>query len=506
MMDYKKKSCKFAGKRKESADMIKINPYYRTDEDLNKAEEPFMSITRILERLYLDGVNGKKDVSYSFKNTYAVSCMRDFSEDLAKKQTTFVSRLNYLWGSLMHPNKQFSNSFDSYGVPYERYQGIIFGGVYYVLAKQKSVSVDHLDMLSSFVSAKAEALPYFNVYKEAAKPNVSEQSQDMTTLRKQFIRGLNSNPDIVGKVDWADVTIAFSRNVMIEIFWGVENDDVLKTVCKNIINTWNKLYEKKDPRCYDEGGTGKGIVPNLDPWKFGGLTKEPIGVFFSKLWVERNAKTAYRSFGGDTDSDPDKPKGEPTVSDEETMAKIRELEEKLQAKSKDFDAVKADYEQLLKQVQSNSVEKWVDCFDVFLHPSLNAKAIAEALAEIPSIQLPKNERSFWWVALMVLSEIKWAQESVSQKTILQWANLHFNIGWDWRNEQMFKFTIEKKYKVKHSSQWREMNNAQSGYYADLADTIRELFIKEIDGVVFDRKKFILPGKEKESPNGRVTKE
>lgn len=55
--------------------MIKINPYYRTDEDLNKAEEPFMSITYILERLYLDGVNGKKDVSYKFKNTYAVSCM-----------------------------------------------------------------------------------------------------------------------------------------------------------------------------------------------------------------------------------------------------------------------------------------------------------------------------------------------------------------------------------------------------------------------------------------------
>ena len=328
--------------------MIKINPYYRTDEDLNKAEEPFMSITRILERLYLDGVNGKKDVSYNFKNTYAVSCMRDFAEDLAKKQTTFVSRLNSLWGSLMHPNNQFSNSFDSYGVPYERYQGIIFGGVYYLLAKQKSVTAEHLDMLSSFVSAKAEALPYFNVYKEAAKANVSAQPQDMTTLRKQFIRRLNSNPDIVGKVDWADVTIAFSRSVMTEIFWGVENDDVLKTVCKNITNTWNKLYEKKDPRCYDEGVAGKGIVPNLDPWKFGGLTKEPIEVFFSRLWVERNAKTAYRSFGGDTDPDSVKPKGEPTVSDEETMAKIREQDEKLQAKSKEFDAVKAENEQLKK--------------------------------------------------------------------------------------------------------------------------------------------------------------
>lgn len=486
--------------------MIKISPYYRTEESLNKAEEPFKTITRILERLYLEGVNGKKDVSYSFKDIYAVSCMRDFAEDLAKKQTTFVSRLNYLWGSLMHPNKQFSNSFESYGVPYERYQGLIFGGVYYVLATQKSISVEHLDLLSSFVSAKAEALPYFNVYKEAAKPNASAiQPQDMDTLRKQFIRGINTNPDIVGKVDWADVTIAFNKSVMTEIFWGVENDDVLKAVCKTIINTWNKLYEKKDPRCYDEGTVGRGIMSGLDPWKFGGLSKEPIEVFFSKLWVERNAKTAYRSFGGDTDSDPDKLKGRLTVSDEETMAKLRELDEQLQAKNKAFDAMKADYEQLLNQVQSNSVEKWIDCFDMFLHPSLNAKAIAEALTGITSIQLPKNERSFWWVVLVVLSEIKWAQEGVSQKTILQWANLHFDIGWDWRNEQMFKFTIEKKYKVMDSSQWRKMDNAQSGYYTDLADTIKNLLVNEIEGVVFDRKKFILPGKEMESPNGRVTK-
>ena len=486
--------------------MIKISPYYRTEESLNKAEEPFKTITRILERLYLEGVNGKKDVSYSFKDIYAVSCMRDFAEDLAKKQTTFVSRLNYLWGSLIHPNKQFSNSFESYGVPYERYQGLIFGGVYYVLAKQKSVSVEHLDLLSSFVSAKAEALPYFNVYKEAAKPNATAiQPQDMDTLRKQFIRGINTNPDIVGKVDWADVTIAFSKSVMTEIFWGVENDDVLKAVCKNIINTWNKLYEKKDPRCYGEVVVGTGILSGLEPWKFGGMSKEPIEVFFSKLWVERNAKTAYRSLGGDTDSDPDKLKGGLTVSDEETMAKLRELDEQLQAKNKAFDAMKADYEQLLNQVQSNSVEKWIDCFDMFLHPSLNAKAIAEALAGITSIQLHKNERSFWWVVLVVLSEIKWAQEGVSQKTILQWANLHFDIGWDWRNEQMFKFTIEKKYKVMDSSQWRKMDNAQSGYYTDLADTIKNLLVNEIEGVVFDRKKFILPGKEMESPNGRVTK-
>ncbi len=363
--------------------MIKINPYYRTDEDLNKAEEPFMSITRILERLYLEGVNGKKDVSYNFKNTYAVSCMRDFAEDLAKKQTTFVSRLKYLWDSIMNPNKQFSNSFDSYGIPYERYQGIIFGGVYYVLAKQNLVSMEHLEMLSSFISSKAEAMPYFNVYKEAAKPNDSAiHQQNIDTLRKQFIRGLNANPDIVGKVDWADVTIAFSRSVMTEIFWGVENDDVLKAVCKNIINTWNKLYEKKDPRCYDEVVANKGIVPNLDPWKFGGLTKEPIEVFFSRLWVERNAKTAYRSFGGDTDSAPNKPKGNPTVSDEKATAKIRKLEVKLKAKSKEFDAMKAENEQLKKQlgeIQSKSREMTGEELEVEMLSELESLPILKML-------------------------------------------------------------------------------------------------------------------------------
>lgn len=285
--------------------MIKINPYYRTDEDLNKAEEPFKAITRILERLYLEGVNGKKDVSYSFKNTYAISCMRDIAEDLAKKQTTFVSRLNYLWGSLIHPNKQFSNSFDSYGVPYERYQGLIFGGVYYVLAKQKSVSVEHLDLLSSFVSAKAEALPYFNVYKETAKTNASAiQSQDMDTLRKQFIQGLNSNPENIKTIDWADATIGFNRDVMKEIFWGVENDDVLKAVCKNIINTWDKLVKVNDSRCMEtNNGKGLAVTISLSPFKFGGAFKESIKEFFDNLWVERNARSTYAAFGINKNSD-----------------------------------------------------------------------------------------------------------------------------------------------------------------------------------------------------------
>ncbi len=468
--------------------MIKINPYYRTEEDLNKAEEPFMSITRILERLYLDGVNGKKDVSYKFKNTYAVSCMRDFAEDLAKKQTTFVSRLNYLWGSLMHPNKQFSNSFDSYGVPYERYQGIIFGGVYYVLAKLKSVSVGHLEMLSSFVSAKAEALPYFNVYKEAAKPNVSAQSQDMATLRKQFIRRLNSNPDIIVKVDWADVTIAFSRNVMTEIFWGVENDYVLKTVCKNITNTWNKLYEKKDPRCYDEGVAGKGIVPNLDPWKFGGLTKEPIEVFFSRLWVERNAKTAYRSFGGDTDSEPVKPKGEPTVSDEETMKKIRGLEEKLQAKNKECDAIKADNEQLLKQVQSDSVEKWVDWLDeAVFHSSIKPWEVFATFHGISTPNLTDNARCY--VLFRVLDKIHWLKNNMHQKDIIKWVYAHSGITWQDSDKLRFGEFPDGIMKT-DISQWRKASKRRGEYYASFAETLLSEFVYTESKGIQDKRKYI----------------
>ena len=118
----------------------------------------------------------------------------------------------------------------------------------------------------------------------------------MAQLRREFIQGLNANPAIIKSIDWADATVGFDRDVMKEIFWGVEDDKTLRIVVKAIISTWKKLSAAKDFRCYEKGGD---VVTSLDPMKFGTIFKESINSFFNDLWVERNAKNTYTRFGTD---------------------------------------------------------------------------------------------------------------------------------------------------------------------------------------------------------------
>ena len=290
--------------------MLKIQAFYQTQEDLEKADELYKSVTFILNKLRLKGPNGKKKLPQRFKDAKAVSCIRDIAEDLAKSQVTFVSRMKTLWSSLLHPQNQFSDSFENYAVPYEYYQGTIFGGAYYVLAKQKTVDDEHLELMETFVSGYAEALPYFNVFKTAltgdTRPLAPQPSAiaapktaDTKTLRKQFIQGLNARLVQIDAIDWADATMGFDRAVMKELFWGVEDDKLLKTIIKAIINTWNKLVKAKDSRCLvsTPGASPIAVAASIDPWKFGGLTRETINKFFDDLWVERNARNTYATFG-----------------------------------------------------------------------------------------------------------------------------------------------------------------------------------------------------------------
>lgn len=291
--------------------MLKIQAFYRTQDDLQKADEPYKSVATILDKLYLKGPNGKKELSYrGFNDAKAVSCIRDIAEDLTKCQVSFVNRMKTLWNSLLNPQKQFTDSFDNYSVPYEYYLGTIFGGVYYVLIKQKTVDDENLDLMVTFVSNYTEALPYFNFFKIALiddtrplapRPSAATASKttDTKTLRKQFIQGLNAGLVQIDAIDWADVTMGFDRDVMKELFWGIEDDKYLKKIIKAIINTWNKLVKAKDNRCLMNapGVTSMAIAASIDPWKFGGLTRETINKFFDDLWVERNARNAYATFG-----------------------------------------------------------------------------------------------------------------------------------------------------------------------------------------------------------------
>ena len=152
----------------------------------------------------------------------------------------------------------------------------------------------------------------------------------------------------------------------------------------------------------------------------------------------------------------------------------------------------------LKVLESESNEpKWIDCFDVFLHPNLNPEEIAKELKQITHASLPKKERGYWYVFVTVLGEINWIP-TPNNMMALQWANLHFDCGWDWRKKHRFNFSdINKKIKgVQPSSKWNSSvtGNVIGDYYGELAKNMREAFVEVVEGNhLLDKKKFIKHG-------------
>lgn len=129
-------------------------------------------------------------------------------------------------------------------------------------------------------------------------PTVPSAS-DISEGRKKFIQAINAGVVEINAINWADATIGFDRAVMKELFWGVEDDELLRVIIKEIINTWNRLVKEKDSRCLMNapGTPTLSMAASIDPWKFGGLTRDTINKFFDDLWVERNAKNTYATFG-----------------------------------------------------------------------------------------------------------------------------------------------------------------------------------------------------------------
>ena len=155
-------------------------------------------------------------------------------------------------------------------------------------------------------------------------------------------------------------------------------------------------------------------------------------------------------------------------------------------------------EELRKKVADGGESEWISCFDGFLHSSLNPRAIAKALNGISHSHFPKRERGFWWVFVTVLTEIKWIPTK-NYKMALQWANLHFNCGWDWNKDNQFKFSDinEKIRSVQPSSKWNKnvTGNVIGDYYGELAKTMKETFVVIVEGnKLLDKNEFILPGR------------
>lgn len=162
----------------------------------------------------------------------------------------------------------------------------------------------------------------------------------------------------------------------------------------------------------------------------------------------------------------------------------------------------------LEAVKQNSVapspntnsNEWIACFDGFLHSNLNPQAIAEALKNISHSNFPKNERGYWWTFVTVLTELNWIPKQ-NYKLVLQWANLHFNCGWDWNKDSQFKFSdINEKIKsTQPSSKWNRnvTGNVIGDYYGELAKTMKATFVEEFEGgKIIDRSEFIKSGSQR----------
>lgn len=199
-----------------------------------------------------------------------------------------------------------------------------------------------------------------------------------------------------------------------------------------------------------------------------------------------------------------KTKIENLEKDQKTIDKqgqrIKEQQEELERLTEETNRLKQENNELSQRGSDENEGGetiWIECFDGFLHDSLNPQAIAQALSNITHPYFQKNERGFWWVFVTVLTEIHWITKS-NYKMALQWANLHFNCGWEWQKDNQFKFSdINKKIRaVQPSSKWNKnaTGNVIGDYYGELAKTMKDTFVIVVDGdKLLDKKEFIKPG-------------
>lgn len=173
--------------------MIKLKAYYPTSVDLQKAEEPYRSVLRIIDKLKFMKPKGAKDVSTLFKNHHALSCVRTIVEDLIQNNLSFVSEMQRLWNNLFDERDLKYNEFDRYSVPYIHYRGIIFGGVYYVLSLKKSVSDEYLLIMEEFIKRYPDAVPFFDVFKKAVVDSTSMASASAATQNSPDTIVISSN-------------------------------------------------------------------------------------------------------------------------------------------------------------------------------------------------------------------------------------------------------------------------------------------------------------------------
>ncbi len=186
---------------------------------------------------------------------------------------------------------------------------------------------------------------------KACIPSVPSENE-MAEGRKNFIQAINDGLVEIENIDWADTTLGFDRGVMKEIFWGIEDEQILKSVIRAIISRWYELKESDDNRCL-EYNSSMGLAASFDRWKFGGMMKDTIEKFFDDLRVKRNARGVYNLY---------KSGAKKTISKNSqqyssTIKEIEQLQEVIKERESTITTLRKENETLKEKLESHKNEK-----------------------------------------------------------------------------------------------------------------------------------------------------
>lgn len=224
------------------------------------------------------------------------------------------------------------------------------------------------------------------------EPCTENYSNYLAASRKEFIQKLNDNQAMIDAIDWADATVWFNRDVMTDIFWGINDDQVLRTIVNAIITTWNRLDKANDRRCYHYVSTEGDTISRLDQLKFGGLFGETIDKFFNNLWAQRKARVAYLALESGNEATETKPissKQDINPTDNKRIELLEAQVSKLEAELKEAQTIPETItakQKVRMELTCQLMEKAGITKEVLEHHGNKDKAgtIMGALLEIPS--------------------------------------------------------------------------------------------------------------------------
>lgn len=358
-------------------------------------------------------------------------------------------------------------------------------------------------------------------------------TEESKQIREEFVEMINQGSSNLSQYNWIDITNGFDQETMAFTICRIKDENVVNEVRKCILNAWNYALAHKDPSC-KVANVYKYRPPHTIEYTFEQILKSRKIYMDMHSFKDKNSKDSSKDIVQNDErlleleaenkrlsenkeqlliemGDQKKKIEMLKMQHESQRSKIEGLEKENANKLLLIDQLNSEIETLKAallesrqyarqnpntEASESGKTEWIACFDGFLHSSLNPQAIANALHNITHSYFSKNERAYWWVFYTVLTEIHWIPKK-DYKLALQWANLHFNCGWDWRKDHQFRFSdINDKIKAAPSSKWNKAltGNVIGDYYGELAKTMKETFVFIVNGgKLRDNDKFIIPG-------------